>query len=157
MCKCAISFEISCSCFHISGKLMPTLPCNPPSPHWCGLLPHRVWFHAILSHLSSPILSIWSFHCICPCFISVTSYHVLVSYLHMVYMMYFEFIFLDIILPICVYVNYSTYICGLDGQGIGVWFQEGARDFSHLLSIQTGSGAHQASHTMGTGDSFFWD
>jgi hypothetical protein len=31
---------------------------------------------------------------------------------------------------------------------------EGARDFSFLHSVQTGSGAHQASCSLGTGGSF---
>jgi hypothetical protein len=44
----------------------------------------------------------------------------------------------------------------LDGQGIRVWFHEWTRDFSFLLSIQTGCGAHQTSCTMGTGDTFFF-
>jgi hypothetical protein len=38
---------------------------------------------------------------------------------------------------------------GLDDRGDGVRFQAGARD-----SLQTGSGAHAASYTMGTGSCF---
>jgi hypothetical protein len=40
---------------------------------------------------------------------------------------------------------------GLDDRAIGVRSPAGAKDFSCNLCIQTGSGAHPASCTMGTG------
>jgi hypothetical protein len=40
---------------------------------------------------------------------------------------------------------------GLDDGAVGVGFPEGAKDFSSSLCVQTGSGAHPASCTMGTG------
>jgi hypothetical protein len=40
---------------------------------------------------------------------------------------------------------------GLDDRAIGVWSLAGAKDFSDSLFVQTGSGAHPASCTMGTG------
>jgi hypothetical protein len=43
---------------------------------------------------------------------------------------------------------------GLDDRGIEVRFPPGARDFSSNLCVQTGSGAHPASCTMGTGGPF---
>jgi hypothetical protein len=43
---------------------------------------------------------------------------------------------------------------GLDDWAIGVRFPEGAEDFSSSLCVQTGSGAHPASCTMGTGGPF---
>jgi hypothetical protein len=43
---------------------------------------------------------------------------------------------------------------GLDDRAIGVRFPAGAEDFSSSLCVQTGSGAHPASCTMGTGGSF---
>jgi hypothetical protein len=43
---------------------------------------------------------------------------------------------------------------GLDDRAIGVRFPAGAKDFSSILCVQTGSGAHPASCTMGTGDTF---
>jgi hypothetical protein len=43
---------------------------------------------------------------------------------------------------------------GLDDQVIGVRSQGGAKDFSSSLCIQTGSGAHSVSCTMGTGGPF---
>jgi hypothetical protein len=39
----------------------------------------------------------------------------------------------------------------------GVRFPLGARDFSVLQSVQTGSGLHSASYPMGTEGSFPWD
>jgi hypothetical protein len=39
---------------------------------------------------------------------------------------------------------------GLDDRVIGVRFPVGAKDFSSSLCVQTGSGAHPASCTMGT-------
>jgi hypothetical protein len=39
----------------------------------------------------------------------------------------------------------------LDDRAIGVRFPAGAKDFSSSLCVQTGSGAHPASCTMGTG------
>jgi hypothetical protein len=43
---------------------------------------------------------------------------------------------------------------GLDDRVIGVRSPVGAKDFSSILCVQTGSGAHPASSTMGTGGSF---
>jgi hypothetical protein len=43
---------------------------------------------------------------------------------------------------------------GLDDRAIGVRSPAGAEDFSSSLSVQTGSGAHPASCTMGTGGPF---
>jgi hypothetical protein len=43
---------------------------------------------------------------------------------------------------------------GLDDRAIGVRSPEGAEDFSSNLCVQTGSGAHPASCTMGTGGPF---
>jgi hypothetical protein len=43
---------------------------------------------------------------------------------------------------------------GLDDRAIGVRSPAGAKDFSSSLYVQTGSGAHPASYTMGTGGSF---
>jgi hypothetical protein len=43
---------------------------------------------------------------------------------------------------------------GLDGRAIGVRSPAGAEDFSSILCVQTGSGAHPASCTMGTGGPF---
>jgi hypothetical protein len=43
---------------------------------------------------------------------------------------------------------------GLDDRAIGVRTPAGAKDFSSSLSVQTGSGAHPASCTMGTGGPF---
>jgi hypothetical protein len=40
---------------------------------------------------------------------------------------------------------------GLDDWAIGVLFPTGAKDFSFNLCVQTGSEAHPASCTMGTG------
>jgi hypothetical protein len=40
---------------------------------------------------------------------------------------------------------------GLDDRAIGVRFPAGAKNFSCSLCVQTGSGAHPASSTMGTG------
>jgi hypothetical protein len=40
---------------------------------------------------------------------------------------------------------------GLDDRAIGVRSPAGAEDFSSSLCVQTGSGAHTASCTMGTG------
>jgi hypothetical protein len=39
---------------------------------------------------------------------------------------------------------------GLDDRAIGVRFPAGAEDFSSSLYVQTGSGAHPASCTLGT-------
>jgi hypothetical protein len=47
-----------------------------------------------------------------------------------------------------------AYGYGLDDRAIGVRSPEGAKDFSSNLCVQTGSGAHPASCTMGTGDPF---
>jgi hypothetical protein len=43
---------------------------------------------------------------------------------------------------------------GLDDRAIGVRFQAGAKDFSSSVCVQTDSGAHPASCTMGTGGPF---
>jgi hypothetical protein len=43
---------------------------------------------------------------------------------------------------------------GLDDQAIGIRFPVGAKDFSSILCVQTGSGAHPASCPMGTGGPF---
>jgi hypothetical protein len=43
---------------------------------------------------------------------------------------------------------------GLDDRAIGVRFPAGAKDFSSILCVQTGSGAHPAPCTMGTGGPF---
>jgi hypothetical protein len=43
---------------------------------------------------------------------------------------------------------------GLDDLTIGVRSPAGAEDFSSSLCVQTGSGAHPASCTMGTGGPF---
>jgi hypothetical protein len=42
----------------------------------------------------------------------------------------------------------------LDDRAIGVRSPAGAKDFSSILCVQTGSGAHPASSTMGTGGPF---
>jgi hypothetical protein len=41
---------------------------------------------------------------------------------------------------------------GLDDRAIGIRYPAGAKDFSSILCVQTGSGAHPASYPMGTGD-----
>jgi hypothetical protein len=43
---------------------------------------------------------------------------------------------------------------GLDDREIGVRSPAGTKDFSASLCVQTGSGAHPASCTMGTGGPF---
>jgi hypothetical protein len=43
---------------------------------------------------------------------------------------------------------------GLDDRAIGAPSPAGAKDFSSILCVQTGSGAHPASCTMGTGGPF---
>jgi hypothetical protein len=43
---------------------------------------------------------------------------------------------------------------GLDDRAIGVRSPAGAKDISSNLCVQTGSGAHPASYTMGTGGTF---
>jgi hypothetical protein len=43
---------------------------------------------------------------------------------------------------------------GLDDRAIEVRSPVGAKKFSSSLCVQTGSGAHPASHTMGTGGPF---
>jgi hypothetical protein len=43
---------------------------------------------------------------------------------------------------------------GLDDRAIGVRSPVGAEDFSSSFCVQTGSGAHPASCTMGTGGPF---
>jgi hypothetical protein len=44
--------------------------------------------------------------------------------------------------------------CGLDDRAIEVRSLTGAEDFSCSPCVQTGSGAHPASYSMGTGGSF---
>jgi hypothetical protein len=46
----------------------------------------------------------------------------------------------------------SDYV--LDDRAIGVRSPASAKNFSSILCVQTGSGAHPASCTMGTGDPF---
>jgi hypothetical protein len=43
---------------------------------------------------------------------------------------------------------------GLDDRAIGFRSPAGAKDFSYSLFVQTGSGAHPASCTLGTGGPF---
>jgi hypothetical protein len=43
---------------------------------------------------------------------------------------------------------------GLDDRAIAVQSSAGAKDFSFILCVQTGSGAHLASCPMGTGGPF---
>jgi hypothetical protein len=43
---------------------------------------------------------------------------------------------------------------GLEDRAIGVRSPAGAKDFSFMLCVQTGSGAHPASCPMGTGGPF---
>jgi hypothetical protein len=43
---------------------------------------------------------------------------------------------------------------GLEDRAIGVRSPAGAKDFSYSLCVQTGSGAHPASCTIGTGGPF---
>jgi hypothetical protein len=43
---------------------------------------------------------------------------------------------------------------GLDDLAIWVRSSPGAKDFSSILCVQTGSGAHPASSSMGTGGPF---
>jgi hypothetical protein len=43
---------------------------------------------------------------------------------------------------------------GLDDRAIAVRFPAWVKDFSSILCVQTGSGAHPASCTMGTGGPF---
>jgi hypothetical protein len=43
---------------------------------------------------------------------------------------------------------------GLDYQAIGARFPARAKDFCSILCVQTGSGAHPASCTIGTGGPF---
>jgi hypothetical protein len=45
---------------------------------------------------------------------------------------------------------------GLDDRTIGVRSQAGAKDISSILCVHTGSGAHPAYCTMGTGGPFSW-
>jgi hypothetical protein len=43
---------------------------------------------------------------------------------------------------------------GLEDRAIGVRFPAGTKDFSSILCVQTSSGTHPASCTMGTGGPF---
>jgi hypothetical protein len=45
---------------------------------------------------------------------------------------------------------------GLDNRAIGVRSPAGLKDFSSNLCVQTDSGAHSASCTVGTGGPFRW-
>jgi hypothetical protein len=53
-------------------------------------------------------------------------------------------------------VSSGSIVCddGLDDRAIGVRSPAGAKDFSYSLFVQTGSGAHPASCTVGTGGPF---
>jgi hypothetical protein len=53
-------------------------------------------------------------------------------------------------------VSSGSIVCdyGLDDRAIGVLSPAGAKDFSSILCVQTGSGAHPASCPMGTGGPF---
>jgi hypothetical protein len=46
-------------------------------------------------------------------------------------------------------------VYSLDYRGFVVRFPAGARDFYRPLSVQTVSGSHPASYSVGTGRSFF--
>jgi hypothetical protein len=50
----------------------------------------------------------------------------------------------------------GSIVCdyGLDDRAIGVRSPAGAKDFSSILCVQTGSGAHPVSSPMGTGGPF---
>jgi hypothetical protein len=68
---------------------------------------------------------------------------------------------MDIIIYNYIYIIRSRVISGsivsdygLDDRAIWVRFPAGAKDFSCILCVQTGSGAHPASCTMGTGGPF---
>jgi hypothetical protein len=58
---------------------------------------------------------------------------------------------IDIIQRMCVSIM-SDF--GLDDRAIGVWSPAGTKNFSSSLCVQTGSEAHPASCTMGTGGPF---
>jgi hypothetical protein len=63
------------------------------------------------------------------------------------------FIFLDTLFEPC--SSASTVSCyGVDDRAIEVRSPAEANDFSSILCVQTSSGAHPASCTMGTGDPF---
>jgi hypothetical protein len=53
-------------------------------------------------------------------------------------------------------VSSGSIVCdyGLDDRAIEVRSPAGAKDFSYNLCVQTGSGVHPASCTMGTGGPF---
>jgi hypothetical protein len=64
-------------------------------------------------------------------------------------------------LPVLLYLVWSRVSSGsivsdygLDDRAIGVRFPAGPKDFSYNLCVQTGSGAHPVSCTLGTGGSF---
>jgi hypothetical protein len=59
------------------------------------------------------------------------------------------YIYIYIYMPIWYLSDY-----GLDDRANGVRFPAGAKDFSSSLCVQTSSGAHPASCTMGTGGPF---
>jgi hypothetical protein len=63
---------------------------------------------------------------------------------------------LEIISGICGSYSSGSIVSdyGLDDRAIGVRSPAGATDFSSSLFVQTGSGAHPASFTMGTGGPF---
>jgi hypothetical protein len=59
-------------------------------------------------------------------------------------------------------IMHIGFVCAVTAQSVQLWatawtagvrFPAGTRDFSVLHSVQTGSGAHQTSNPMGTGDS----
>jgi hypothetical protein len=72
-----------------------------------------------------------------------------------------KYIFLSLVFY-CVLHFHRSRVCsgsilsdyGLDNRAIGVRSPAGTKDFSSSLCVQTGSGAHPASCTMGTGDTF---
>jgi hypothetical protein len=61
-----------------------------------------------------------------------------------------------VLLPVGSRVSSGSLVSdyGLDNRAIGVRSPAGAKDFSSNLCVQTGSGAHLASCTMGTGGPF---
>jgi hypothetical protein len=54
----------------------------------------------------------------------------------------------------CFIKNYMGTFENLDDRAIGVRSPAGEKDFSSILCVQTGCGAHSASCTMGTGGNF---
>jgi hypothetical protein len=64
--------------------------------------------------------------------------------------------FINIILSFRCRVSSGSMVSdyGLDDRAIGVRYPAGAKDFSCILCVQTGSEAHPASCTMGNGGPF---